>query len=80
MKSRLAGLASARIAADPRAPARTRTSGVVSRATHAQSAAMDEARHMPAKKPVPNWVYFIPFMIAGLVVLALGYDLVTMGS
>ena len=35
---------------------------------------------MSAKKPVPNWVYFVPFMIAGLVVLALAYDLVTMGS
>jgi len=35
---------------------------------------------MSAKKPVPTWVYFIPFMIAGLVILALAYDVVTMGS
>ena len=35
---------------------------------------------MSAKKPVPDWVYFIPFMIAGLVVLALAHDLVAMGS
>ena len=35
---------------------------------------------MSAKKPVPRWVYFIPFMVAGLVVLALAYDLVRMSS
>jgi hypothetical protein len=40
---------------------------------------MGEAWSMSAKKPVPSWVYFIPFMIAGLVVVALAYDLVMMG-
>jgi hypothetical protein len=35
---------------------------------------------MSAQKPVPKWVYFIPFIVAGLVALALAYDVVTMGS
>ena len=35
---------------------------------------------MSAKKLVPRWCYFIPFMVAGLVVLTVAYDMVTMGS
>jgi hypothetical protein len=41
---------------------------------------MGDPWSMAAKKPVRNWVYFIPFVIAGLVVLVLAYDLLRMGS
>ena len=43
-------------------------------------AGMGDAWPMSAKKPLPSWVYFIPFMIAGLIVVALAYSLVKTGS
>ena len=39
-----------------------------------------DAWPMSAKKPLLKWVYFIPFMIAGLIVLALAYGLARLGE
>jgi hypothetical protein len=58
---------------DPDAPC------LMSGATHG-SAVVSEAWNMSAKKSVPRWVYFIPFMIAGLIVLVMAYGLVKMSS
>jgi len=41
---------------------------------------MGDAWPMSPKKPLPKWVYFIPFMIAGLIVFAMAYGLARLGE